>query len=407
MNHKRIIVLLLALVLVLQLFPLSAHAEQRRSFADTHNHWVAGFLNSLADREVEIFRGIQQDGRYYLRPNQHITRAEFAAVLVRVFDLYDPTAPNPFLDVYGGAWYATYLASAAEAEIVHGANAAGTIFNPRALLTRQEAMVMIARICLELPYFDDIDEDEWEEILDRFLDVDAKDAWASEGAVFVVYHQIIRGIAQGDGAYFLQPHGRTTRAEVVAMIEGMLNRIHIERVFNQDREYDVVYPEMPQTPPYPQQPPPPPPPPTPTPPPPIPDVNRNDLWAAYQSAGGDVDLAFTFTPGSFGAFLTAYNDVFRVLSNAWSTQEEIDAAYDALDAARANLVPLPPADYLREAIIMGEVSEQLPDRFTPASHANMMNALNTARAAANGGSDAAQSAAARNLMNAIRALQPV
>jgi len=115
-----------------------------------------------------------------------------------------------------------------------------------------------------------------------------------------------------------------------------------------------------------------------------------------------------FTAPSFTVFRDAYNDAFRVLSNVWAPQEEVDAAYDALVAAKDDLVQLPPAVFLRDVIILGEVSEQFPDRFTPASHANLIAALDAARALeASSGTFDDYYWAARNLMDAIRALRSV
>ena len=192
LKHKKI-ALLLAIVLALsivQTFAPPAQA-QRLEFADLPgDHWVMPSLYALDERNIDVFRGIYEDGNYYFRPNNHLSRAEFAAILVRVFDLYCPAAVNPFEDV-SEAWYTSYVASAASAGLVHGVNKEGTIFMPGAPVTRQEAMVMIARIFLSLPYFEEVNANEWKDAQARFGDVADISGWALGGVAFVAYHHIV------------------------------------------------------------------------------------------------------------------------------------------------------------------------------------------------------------------------
>jgi len=406
---KRITIFILALVLVFHLLPTTALA-QRTDFADTSGHWVVAFLEALNRRDVEIFQGFRQNDNYYFRPNQPITRAQFAAVLVRLFDLHDTEAVSTFRDVSATAWYANYVASAAQADVVRGVDAAGTRFRPGAYVTRQEAMLMIARICLKMPYFDEIPESEWADIVSHFVDIGEKAEWAAKGAAFVVRHGIFQGRRQANGVAFLGAAGQATRAEVAAMMERMLNRIHIERSLFGDPVY-VVPPEYdyrPQPPAPPPQPEPPDRPPQPPPLPPIPDTDKAALRQLRQSGNYYHRISFMFTTESFDAFVVAHMGASRVISNAWAEQDEIDAAYDALVYAINNLDRLPYQVYLRNVIVIGEVSEQLYDRFTPASHATMMDALNAARLLEQtGGTEQEHYYVARNLMDALRALRVV
>ena len=77
------------------------------------------------------------------RPGAGITRAEFAKLAVSFFEYEGVKAENGFKDVAEGAWYARYVAAAAELGLVNGYE--GGIFRPEAGITRAEASAIINR----------------------------------------------------------------------------------------------------------------------------------------------------------------------------------------------------------------------------------------------------------------------
>ena len=77
------------------------------------------------------------------RPNDSITRAEFAKIAVSFFDWADVYAVNSFVDVRDSAWYANYVAVAAEIGLIEGYG--GNVFRPDATITRAEACTIINR----------------------------------------------------------------------------------------------------------------------------------------------------------------------------------------------------------------------------------------------------------------------
>lgn len=81
------------------------------------------------------------DGSF--RPGAGITRAEFAKLAVSFFEYEGIKAENGFKDVAEGAWYARYVAAAAELGLVNGYE--GDIFRPEAGITRAEASAIINR----------------------------------------------------------------------------------------------------------------------------------------------------------------------------------------------------------------------------------------------------------------------
>lgn len=98
--------------------------------ADTNKdgHPVAPFVDVTEDfawakeeisllREYGILTG-DGDGRF--RPGANISREEFLAILMRVFDIEPKGGNAKFTDVKDGAWYADVVATAAELGIVKG-----------------------------------------------------------------------------------------------------------------------------------------------------------------------------------------------------------------------------------------------------------------------------------------------
>ena len=85
--------------------------------------------------------GGYEDGTF--RPNASITRAEFAKIAVSFFDWADIEAVNSFVDVRDSAWYANYVAVAAEIGLIEGYG--GNVFRPEATITRAEACTIINR----------------------------------------------------------------------------------------------------------------------------------------------------------------------------------------------------------------------------------------------------------------------
>ncbi|MZP30976.1 DUF4430 domain-containing protein [Heliobacterium undosum] len=94
---------------------LPAMAKVQDSFADLAGFdWAAESIRRLS--EVDILRGVAP-GRF--EPSRTVTRAEFAALLVRSRQLPASGKAN-FRDVQAGDWFAPIVAAAAEAGIVNG-----------------------------------------------------------------------------------------------------------------------------------------------------------------------------------------------------------------------------------------------------------------------------------------------
>jgi hypothetical protein len=108
------------------------------NFADVDGHWAKASIDVMYGKG--IINGFE-DGTF--RPELNVTRAEFAKMIVCLLGL-DANGSADFKDVADNSWYNGYVAAAAKAGIVKGAEDGK--FNPNAYITRQDAAVMLARV---------------------------------------------------------------------------------------------------------------------------------------------------------------------------------------------------------------------------------------------------------------------
>ncbi len=122
---------------------LDQNVKQKVEFSDVADTaWYAVAVNSLAS--LGIVRGFP-DGTF--KPNQAITRAEFAAVCARFADAADGRVR--FLDVRKSDWFYDEVATAAAYGWITGVG--GGMFAPHRAITRAEAATLVNRMLGRLP----------------------------------------------------------------------------------------------------------------------------------------------------------------------------------------------------------------------------------------------------------------
>jgi hypothetical protein len=172
-------------------------------------------LTTIGDEETPLAGFIAEHIKYLngypdgtVRPDAGITRAEVAAVLFRL--LADPQKQIPaasiFSDVEDGMWYSQSIAYMAARAIINGYG--NSIFRPDAMITRAELVSLLARLEGTTPPAVNI----------SFTDV--ADHWAEEAILAAAAKGWIRGYEDGT----FRPQREVTRAEVVTILNNMLNR---------------------------------------------------------------------------------------------------------------------------------------------------------------------------------------
>ena len=108
-----------------------------KSFSDVAGHPNQTTIEALAVRGI-----INGKAAALFDPETTMTRAEFAAIVVRTLGLREQ-AESSFADVPADAWYAGYVATAHGYDIINGVSPSE--FNPLAMISKQEAAVMLTR----------------------------------------------------------------------------------------------------------------------------------------------------------------------------------------------------------------------------------------------------------------------
>ncbi|MGE7842974.1 S-layer homology domain-containing protein [Lysinibacillus sp. NPDC093712] len=185
-------------------------------FKDVASHWSKEAVNNLGSRM--IINGVR-DGVF--APNQDITRAQFAAIMVRALGLKTDVVTNNYTDVRADAWYAGYINAASEYKLIQGYS--NGKFGPNDKITRQQAMTILAR-ALSLTGVDTaITEQEAASILATFKDK----AQIAEYAKPHIAVALKTGLVTGKANQTIAPTAYITRAEVAVVIDRFLKKAEL------------------------------------------------------------------------------------------------------------------------------------------------------------------------------------
>ena len=179
-------------------------------FSDTKGHWAEDYINELYF-EGTLTGSTGKDGKLLYRPDDSMTRQEFVVALMRYLgtNLSDyASAALPFADTNKiGSWALDAMKAAYSLGYVGGSSEKGALYaNPTATITRQEAMVILART-------QNLSQAADSGSLNSFSDVKKVADWAKGPLSAMVDRKIISG---SNGK--LNPTGKVTRAEVAKML---------------------------------------------------------------------------------------------------------------------------------------------------------------------------------------------
>ncbi|MEL7564773.1 MAG: S-layer homology domain-containing protein [Dehalobacterium sp.] len=190
-------------------------AEEVPTFKDIANHWAKADIEFMAGKG--IIKGISATE---FAPNNPITRAEFAALLVRALGLEADTGyALSFTDVSKSKWYYGEVAAAFKAGVVEGTSA--TTFAPNANITREQMAAMITRAMAEAGKAIDMTDAQVQEKLAKFKDAANIASWAQAEVAKAVEF----GIIEGRTADTFVAKANATRAEGAVMIKRMYDQI--------------------------------------------------------------------------------------------------------------------------------------------------------------------------------------
>ncbi|GBG06889.1 hypothetical protein PAT3040_01430 [Paenibacillus agaridevorans] len=185
-----------------------------KTFADVHTHWAKEEINDLGSRLV-----INGNGEGKFEPARDITRAEFAAIVIRGLGVMrSGTGKDIFDDVTKDNWFYDAVAIAHEYGLIEGYED-GT-FRPADKITREQAMTMTARAMKLTGLNVELAENEAEQLLSMFEDVGD----ASDYAAQSIASCLKAGIINGRDVHVLAPKNNMTRAEVAVIVTRLLQQ---------------------------------------------------------------------------------------------------------------------------------------------------------------------------------------
>ena len=172
-------------------------------FSDVDGHWAINAINNAA--ENGLITG--SEGRFY--PDDNMTRAEMATIVVRAFGATEDADISEFTDVLPTDWF---YASMSKAVAMGAFNGSDGKLNPENSITRQEAFVVLSRV-FGLAVNEDIDPS----ILNQFSDKGMIEDWAEKDVAAIITAGYVGG---SDGK--LNPTANITRAEFAAVLDRLI-----------------------------------------------------------------------------------------------------------------------------------------------------------------------------------------
>lgn len=186
--------------------------EINKNFTDIASHWSKDDVSLLANKLV-----IDGATDTTFAPDRNITRAEFAALVVRSLGLNTDATSTAFTDVKSSDWYAGAVAAAAGAKIINGYEDGS--FKANAQITREELATMVVRALTFAGVKSDLSATQQATLLGKFSDA-GQIAWADKEIAAAIDAGIINGLTNttiGSGK-------QATRAEAAAMLKRFLTK---------------------------------------------------------------------------------------------------------------------------------------------------------------------------------------
>jgi uncharacterized repeat protein (TIGR02543 family) len=182
-------------------------------FKDVQQHWAKQAVNDMGSRMV-----ISGVGEGLFEPDRDITRAEFAAIIVRALGLKPGVGSNSFKDVNQTQWYSDFIKTAQQYKIISGYE--DQTFRPMDKITREQAMTMIARAMSITDLNQELTKTDTEKILSAFSDGKLTSDYAQNGIANVIK----AGIVSGRNDNTIAPNANITRAEVAVLVRNLLQK---------------------------------------------------------------------------------------------------------------------------------------------------------------------------------------
>lgn len=181
-------------------------------FEDTKGHWAQAAVGKLAAKGI-----IKGKNSYMFDPDGSVTRAEFAAIVVRAFDLEAKAGMKPsFDDVNSSDWFYDEVVAAWSNGIIEGYS--DDEFAPSDKITREQMVKMVVGALEAKGLLKDGQDADG--ILAAYADKSDISGWAMKSMKSAVSMGLINGKSNNK----MEPKSGATRAEAATMIGRVLDK---------------------------------------------------------------------------------------------------------------------------------------------------------------------------------------
>ncbi|MFB7816834.1 S-layer homology domain-containing protein [Paenibacillus chitinolyticus] len=184
--------------------------ELNKTFSDIKGHWAESNIMMLANKLV-----VDGVTNTTFQPDRSVTRAEFAAMLVRSLGIQNTGGSSTFKDVASNQWYADVVATAAKLKLVDGYED-GT-FRPNNQITREELSAMVVRALSYAGVNTSTEITKGQAMLSKFKDSHTI-IWAKDE----IAAALSLGIIDGMTSTTIEPLQQATRAQSATMLKRFL-----------------------------------------------------------------------------------------------------------------------------------------------------------------------------------------
>jgi hypothetical protein len=183
-----------------------------KTFKDISNHWAKNDIEYMASKYITD--GMTPDT---FDPEGNVTRAQFAAFLIRLLNVPYQTKATPFTDVKSSDWYYNDVTTAYNIGLVNGI--ASDKFAPNDNITREQMAAMAINALKYLGKDTAISQDEVTKFLAQYKDAKDVSDWAKEVVAASVKYNIMNGMSQAT----YSPLSTSTRAQAIAVISRLFD----------------------------------------------------------------------------------------------------------------------------------------------------------------------------------------
>ncbi len=207
---------LIKLLLGVSVIMFTITASYAFQFPDVSaDHWAASQIDELSDKGVIVG---YPDGTF--KPDDNVTRAEFASMAIRALGQQNASVAQPveFSDIDSGYWAYDSIQKALYFELI-SSDADGGLFRPDDTVTREESMTVAVNALTT----EQISPEKAKEVLAKYADASSiPESFLIPAGKAEILKMIV--VMPTNGRASLEPTRPATRAEVAAILYNMMEQ---------------------------------------------------------------------------------------------------------------------------------------------------------------------------------------